>query len=1352
MGFAGNLNTLSLVEVFQTISRIRATGILRLAATDHGRDVVFADGEIIGLRFRAGEERLGLLRRLILEGRLDANSAANISNSKQDSATILAGLIEKGQLSQEDVLDAFQRQAEDELYNLCTWQFADFVFHDAIPEEPQIIQEVDACRPQPLKININSLLMESARRMDEWDRLRKVITSEDVVLGHADGREQQLLAESSDYPGSAVVPLIDAVRTVESIIRESVATRLDVYSVLAGLFKNGLVAVLSRDDIIAHGDFQFENKNFHKAAELFRRALSEDPADRATKEKLADCLEQLGEQPEAAGCFAQLALGYLDEGNGTGAVSSANRAVRLASDDPRQRMILVRCLLDTGDQPGAIRELLWIASRYLELGQLEDSRGTCLKVLELDPQNEDARRDMARIFASAERDADSEDVVVCVQCAAVNHREATSCKECESPLRLSCQSCNRTVAVSDKICIFCGANPHAAGARKLLSSPATTRIVNKLAKTGKAGEGSRGSSFWQSHLEGNIKKARELEEAGDIAGSLESWREVAKINLDNKELLDHIRELEARVSDDFAEKAIERGHQLRRARRFFAALKSYRSAIRTIPEDDPRHPRLKEILKVTAKDHQRIMVIYAAAFLAIGIFGWLVARPYLLLSTFRNELSVTRALLISNPPGTSQATFDTLVNLSASLNKLEEQSQRLGNHSTATEAKTALNGFRSEVNIARIALADAAQKDINTALKNKDVSRAEQLLLQLRQPEFQETMGPRLAAIEALVADVKRQQSDFATRQKQAPEELELAKEMEKKGDLARSLAGYRALAELNHQTISPVAKEGVIRLEPAELAFNKIMAQALTNLTTDVGQADKISSPLAADAKKWNKTIEFDQLRKDIAAKLQAAATAYQQLGSNPTTEALQSFIQSNPNTPQAAQARARYDQLMQAIRLRDEQIVAYHAAMTGQQTEQAWRIARNLFAGGAALPEDVRLPIRIESMPAGAQVIIDGKQQGVTPCVIGVLPNQVQMNLQLTLDGWQKYERKVGELVTDWRAQLSLTRTARWQVALGKPVNALMGVSDGALALAGDALHRIGKDGTVMWRASVAAVDELSDLERFRLAHQPQITADGSLLVGLPTKDVAYINAQGAIQRRLPSASAVHGRPQTYTNDLLGGQERVAYAADRLYIGVLNQDPVGIDLPSPALSGPISVPRGPDRLLAVATIQGQLVAYEESSKKRLWQSDLKATEIGQLIPVGIDSFVTVLDGSRIACFQITDTGLQTRWNVTLPGPAIGDPVVVGKAVWVAAGTNVVRVSTEGIASQIAGKIPLVTAVSALGDIVAVGNKAGQVVVFQNGKLLWASQCQALPTSVACTSDGVVVGMADGTLSSYTP
>jgi tetratricopeptide (TPR) repeat protein len=1352
MGFAGNLNTLSLVEVFQTISRIRATGVLRLAAADHGRDVVFADGEIIGLRFRAGEERLGLLRRLILEGLLDANAAANISSSKHDSATVLAGLIEKGQLSQADVLDALQRQAEDELYNLCTWQFADFIFHDAIPEEPAIVQEVNDCRQQPLQIKINILLMESARRMDDWDRLRKIITSEDVVLGHSDGREQDLLAASKEYPGAAVVPLIDAVRTVEAVIRESVATRLDVYSVLAGLFKDGLVAVLSRDDIISHGDFQYQQNNFAKAAELFRRALSEDPTDRVTNEKLAHCLEQLGEQPAAAGCFAQLALGLLDEGNGPGAVSSAYRAVRLANDDPQQRMILVRCLLDTGDLPSAIKELRWIAARYLELGQLEDSRGTCLKILELDPKNEDARREMARIFASAERDAESEDVVVCVQCGHVNHREATTCKECEAPLRLSCQSCKRTVAVSDKICIFCGANPHLGGLRKLLVSPATTRIVKKNAELSKS-EG-KSSAFWQNQFDVLIKKARKLEESSDLTGALEAWREVAKANPDNKELLDHIRDLEAHVSDDQAEKMIEKGHQYRRARRFNAALKSYRAAVRSIPEHDPRHPRLKDILQATAKDQQRILVIYGAAFLIIGIFGWLVARPYLLLSTFRNELSVTRALLLSVPPGTSPASFGTLINMTAALDKLEDKAQRLGNHSTATEAKTSLNEFRGEVITARMALATATEKEIATALENREVGRAGQLLTQLKTPEFQDVIGPRLAPLEAQIADARRQQTDIATRQKQAPEELESTKTLEQTGELARALASYRALASLNHETVSPIAKEGVARLEPGEHTFNTALAQAQSLMNTDVGQVEKLAATLGSEAKKWNKVSAYEQLKKDLATKLQSSALAYQQLGSNPTPDALLSFIRDNPNTSQSVQARARYNQIIQAQRSRDAQVADYRVAMSNQQTEQAWRLARNLFAGGGGtLPEDVRLPIRIESMPAGAQVTIDGKAQGVTPCVVGVLPSQVHMSVQLSLDGWQKFERKVGELAADWRASLSMTRSARWQVALGKSINAVMSVPDGSvLALAGDALHRIAKDGTVIWRTSVAAVDELSDLDRFHLAHLPLMIADGSLLLGYPAKDVAHIDAQGAILRRFPSISAVRGRPQTYTNDLLGGQLRVAYAADRLYIGDLTHEPVAIDLPSPALSGPISVPRGPDRLLAVATVQGQLIAFEESSKQRLWQSDLKATEIGQLVPIGTDSFATVLDGSRIACFQIADGGLRMRWNVTLPGPALGEPVVANNAVWLTAGTDVVRISFDGIATNLNSKIQLITPVSAAGDLMMVGNKVGQVILFKQGKVLWASQCQAQPTSVACTSDGVVVGMADGTLTSYTP
>jgi tetratricopeptide (TPR) repeat protein len=1353
MGFAGNLSTLSLVEVFQTINRIRATGVLRLAATEAGRDVVFSEGEIIGVGFRAGEERLTLLRRLILEGRIDANTAASISSTQQDSSLVLATLIERRLIAEAEVQDALQRQAEDELYNLCTWEYADFVFQDATAEDPAATRQVEACRLRPLQLNVNSVLMESARRMDEWARLREVIKSQEAVLGAADGREQDLLAASQEFPGSAVIPLIDAVRTVEAIVKNSVATRLDVYGVLADLLNAGLVAVLGRDDVLSHAEYQFSQRDYIKAAQLFRRALNEVPTDQATTAKLADCLALLGESPEAAGCYSQLAIGQLEEGDIDEAILSAQRAVRLASNDPHQRLILVRCLLEAGKKTEAIAELRTVVTRFLELGQFEDARGTCLKILELDPTNEDARREMARIFANAERDAANEDVVVCIQCGHVNHREAKACSECAAPLRLACQSCQRTVAVSDRLCIFCGANPHSvSGKRKVMASPTTTRIVVKGAARQAAKDG-KGSQFWATKLEAGVKQARTLEEAGDLSGALKEWREVAKVNQDNKELQNHIRDLETRLNDDIAEKLIERGHQLRRVRRFHAALKSYQSAIRSIPENDPRVPRLREILVSTRKHHQRILVIYAAAFVFIGVFGWLVARPYLLLHNFRNDLAVADRLLESVPPGTSPATFDGMREVAGEVERLEGEAKRLGGNNAANEARIALNEYRGRMIAVRMRVVETALQEITTATGNGDLVRAEQMLTQLRLPDFRDSVGVRLKTLETQVSEARRRLSDIETQRQQAPERLAQARAQEQAGALGQALGGYRQLAGIGHETASPVAQEGVSRLEPKEQAFAGAVAQAQALAASDLGKADAVLATLAPDAAAWGRAEEIQALRGELGKRIQEAALAYQRLGPTPTTDALAAFIALHPAAPQSGQARVRMDQLAQAERSRGEQVEAWRAAMTAGQIEQAWRIARNLFAGGGALPPDLRLPMRIESMPSGAQVTLGGNTVGTTPCVVALLPAQVSADLQLTLAGWQPLTRKVSEVTGEWRWQAALKRTPRWQAALGKPVNSLTALADGGvLALSGEVLHRLDREGKVRWRLPIAAVDELADPSRLRLAHQPVVQADGSLVLGLLGKDVVTIDAQGNAGARYGSSDPVRGRPQIYTNDLLGGLPRIAYAAEALFVGDLGQEPGRIPLPSPALSGPLTFPKGPDRVLVVATVQGQLVAFEESTRRRLWQSDFKAAEIGQLLPVGAETVLAVLDGSRVACWQIGATGATVRWSLALPGPAIGDPVVGREAAWIAAGSTLVRMTFDGVATSVPLAAPAATPAGHGGDLTVVGLRSGQIAVFRLGTPLWSSLCESAPAAVSCASDMVVVGMADGTVATYSP
>src|SRR4051812_13635309 len=97
MGFAGNLQTLALAEVLQTLSRIKGSGVLRLASTHGGRDVVFATGDIIGVDIKDGDTsrdgRNSLLRLLIALGKIDATAASSISEGGGGPSSIIDALV-----------------------------------------------------------------------------------------------------------------------------------------------------------------------------------------------------------------------------------------------------------------------------------------------------------------------------------------------------------------------------------------------------------------------------------------------------------------------------------------------------------------------------------------------------------------------------------------------------------------------------------------------------------------------------------------------------------------------------------------------------------------------------------------------------------------------------------------------------------------------------------------------------------------------------------------------------------------------------------------------------------------------------------------------------------------------------------------------------------------------------------------------------------------------------------------------------------------------------------------------------------------------------------------------------------
>jgi len=114
MPFAGNLRTLPLPDVFQTLNNIKATGVLRLRCPAGARDVVFQQGEIIGVGFLDKEARDDLGLRQTLLG-LDESTLAQ---RLQGVTWYWSAMQARTRTSKTEIDDLVHEQAREQLHNL----------------------------------------------------------------------------------------------------------------------------------------------------------------------------------------------------------------------------------------------------------------------------------------------------------------------------------------------------------------------------------------------------------------------------------------------------------------------------------------------------------------------------------------------------------------------------------------------------------------------------------------------------------------------------------------------------------------------------------------------------------------------------------------------------------------------------------------------------------------------------------------------------------------------------------------------------------------------------------------------------------------------------------------------------------------------------------------------------------------------------------------------------------------------------------------------------------------------------------------------------------------------------------
>ena len=172
MAIKGSLKEASLPDVIQLLALGRKTGCLAVADRQNFGYTYFDDGRIIFASIVNRRDRLGDL--LVRSGRIsDAQLRAAVDRQAGERDRKLGEiLVELGYITRAELEEHIRVQVEEAVYYLFTWSSGTFNFEAGVrPEREDFL----------VSINPESLLLEGARRVDEWSLIAKKIPTLDTT-------------------------------------------------------------------------------------------------------------------------------------------------------------------------------------------------------------------------------------------------------------------------------------------------------------------------------------------------------------------------------------------------------------------------------------------------------------------------------------------------------------------------------------------------------------------------------------------------------------------------------------------------------------------------------------------------------------------------------------------------------------------------------------------------------------------------------------------------------------------------------------------------------------------------------------------------------------------------------------------------------------------------------------------------------------------------------------------------------------------------------------------------------------------------------------------------------------------
>lgn len=380
MSFYGDLKSIHLADLLQNFEAHALTGTLSIGSSSGTTTNLYLKHGRLALLSQPGRQSVPEM--LVARGAIPAEKVEAARNKRKGTKKLIVDVLQlMGAIDREPLRHLAQLALTDDLCDLVATCEGQFKFSEGqIP--PRVFDPEE--RRLELAIPVGPLLLEAARRADEWSRIRQEVPSDAVYFTPMPGAQAPADSEDAEICAQ-ILDVLDGTLNARDVVSRFGHRRFEAYRALADLVRRRLVRAAEAHDQVKIAA-QLAERDPKRALDMIRSSLEVNPHQEDLLTTQVSLAEKVGEPALAVDALKVLVHLRTEAGDSSGARKYLESARELAPRDTSLWERSFALAVEDGRREDAVADGLALVELYREPGLHEKARQVLGRLLKRNPR------------------------------------------------------------------------------------------------------------------------------------------------------------------------------------------------------------------------------------------------------------------------------------------------------------------------------------------------------------------------------------------------------------------------------------------------------------------------------------------------------------------------------------------------------------------------------------------------------------------------------------------------------------------------------------------------------------------------------------------------------------------------------------------------------------------------------------------------------------------------------------------------------------------------------------------------------------------------------------------------------